>query len=57
MSSARSLLGWSAFVLATSLIATRIGLLLHELVGHGLVSMALGGELDDWSLHAFGGVR
>ena len=48
-------LGLAAFVLAIALAISRIGLVLHELVGHGVLAVAAGSRVTGWSLHAFGG--
>ena len=48
-------LGLAVFVLAVALAISRLGLILHELVGHGLLAELFGAEVTAWSLHAFGG--
>lgn len=45
----------AALVLAIGLTTSRLGLIAHELVGHGLIAVGLGGELTGWRLFAFGG--
>jgi hypothetical protein len=42
-------------ILAVALATSRLGLLVHELVGHGVAALAFGGELTGWRLHWFGG--
>jgi hypothetical protein len=42
-------------VFAIALATSRLGLLLHEVIGHGLVAIGLGGDITGWSLHTFGG--
>ena len=48
-------LALSVLVLALALAISRAGLLVHEVVGHGVVAHLLGGEVTGWSLHALGG--
>jgi hypothetical protein len=45
----------TALVLALALVISRLGLVAHELLGHGLVASATGGDVNAWSLHWFGG--
>jgi hypothetical protein len=42
-------------VLAVALATSRIGLIVHELVGHGVAALLSGGEVTGWRLHWFGG--
>jgi len=42
-------------VLAVALATSRLGLVLHEMVGHGLPAVALGADLTGWHLYVFGG--
>lgn len=37
------------------LLASRIGLLVHEFIGHGGMAYALGGKVPEWRLFLFGG--
>lgn len=43
------------WALAVSMIISRLGLVLHELVGHGLAAMIAGGRVTEVHLYAFGG--
>jgi hypothetical protein len=45
----------TALVLALALVISRLGLVAHELLGHGLVASMTGGDVNAWSLHWFGG--
>jgi len=42
-------------VFAIALATSRVGLILHEVVGHGVLAIVLGGHITGWSLHTFGG--
>ncbi len=49
---------WSRLSLVFSiagLLASRIGLLVHEFIGHGGMAYALGGKVPQWRLFYFGG--
>lgn len=45
----------AVLVLAIALAISRLGLVLHELVGHGLTAAALGADVTGWHLYVFGG--
>ncbi|MEZ4399347.1 MAG: hypothetical protein R3B06_04975 [Kofleriaceae bacterium] len=45
----------AAWALAVSLVVTRLGLLAHELIGHGGAALAVGGHVVDLRLYAVGG--
>jgi hypothetical protein len=50
--------GWLRLSLVFSiagLLASRIGLLVHEFIGHGGMAYALGGKVPEWRLFLFGG--
>ncbi len=54
---ARSVLPLSALGFAATLVVTRFGLIVHELVGHGGPAMALGGTITELKLFWFAGGR
>lgn len=45
----------TVLVLAIGLVVSRLGLIVHELVGHGLVALLVGRDVTGWNLHVFGG--
>lgn len=49
------LLRLAGILLLLGLTISRLTLVLHELVGHGLPVLALGGSIEDFSLFVFGG--
>ncbi|MCB9563391.1 MAG: hypothetical protein H6708_23575 [Kofleriaceae bacterium] len=52
---ARTVVGLAALVLAIALGISRLGLIAHELVGHGVTARLAGGHVTGWRLHLFGG--
>lgn len=54
-STARAALHLAAWALAVSLVVSRLGLVLHELGGHGLAAVLAGGEVADLHFYTFGG--
>lgn len=51
----RGVLRLALFLLCFGLVLSRVGLVLHEVVGHGGLATLLGGELREVSLFWFGG--
>lgn len=51
----RDVLRLAGLMAAVALATTRVGLLFHELVGHGGTALALGGTITRVRLHWFGG--
>lgn len=51
----RAVLRLALFLLCFGLVLSRVGLVLHEVVGHGGLATLLGGELREVSLFWFGG--
>ncbi len=45
----------AVLVFAIALAVSRFGLVLHELVGHGVTAAALGADVTGWHLYVFGG--
>jgi len=43
------------FAFGVALITSRVGLVVHELVGHGAVAAGFGADLDTWRLYWFAG--
>ncbi|MBK9031520.1 MAG: hypothetical protein IPL61_09320 [Myxococcales bacterium] len=53
--SARAVVRLAAWCLALSVVVSRAGLVVHELVGHGLAALAVGGSVTDLHLYWFAG--